>query len=225
MRGEGACGLFTPLLLQGKRWIQGDFIVIRNIIFDFGNVIGRFDEAELTARFCPEESERTVFQQAVFHDWASLDAGKTDYEAYIARAMEQMPTHLHRQAQALFRDWCSSLPYVEGMPELIAQLKAAQIPLYLLSNAPVCFAEQLELLDVMRGFSGAVVSGPLQMVKPEPGIYEYLLARYHLPASECLFIDDRAENIEAALRCGLEGYLFDGDVARLRAFLIPRLGI
>lgn len=197
--------------------------MIRNVVFDFGNVIGRFDEAELIARFCPEKADRPIFRQAVFHDWASLDAGATAYEAYIARALKLLPARLHPQAQAFFRDWCGCLPYMEGMPELIAQLKAARIPLYLLSNAPVCFAEQLERFDVLRGFTGAVVSGPLQMVKPEPGIYAYLLERYHLPAAECVFIDDRAENIEGAKRCGMEGYLFDGDAARLRAFLLPRL--
>lgn len=197
--------------------------MIRNVVFDFGNVIGRFDEAELIARFCPEKADRPIFRQAVFHDWASLDAGATAYEAYIARALKLLPARLHPQAQAFFRDWCGCLPYMEGMPELIAQLKAARIPLYLLSNAPVCFAEQLERFDVLRGFTGVVISGEIQIVKPDPGIYQHLLREYGLVPAESLFIDDLAENIEAARHCGMEGYLFDGDAARLRAFLLPRL--
>lgn len=197
--------------------------MIRNVIFDFGNVIGRYDADELISRFCAEERDHMALRQAIFHDWALLDAGRISYEDYTARALELLPARLHPAARSFFRDWYRHMPYVDGMPELIADLKGKGIPLYLLSNASVYFSQHLDFYDAVRGFAGIVISGELQMAKPEPGIYTCLLKKYALIPEECLFIDDLEENIRAAQRCGMEGYVFNGDTARLRTFLFSRL--
>ena len=52
---------------------------------------------------------------------------------------------------------------------------------------------------------GGVISYEVQIVKPEPGIYKALLQKYNLKADECVFLDDRADNIEAAELLGLQG--------------------
>ena len=57
------------------------------------------------------------------------------------------------------------------------------------------------------------------MVKPHAEIYEYLLNTYKLKAEECIFIDDRLDNIEAGEKLGIKGYLFDGDAEKLRGYL------
>ena len=56
-------------------------------------------------------------------------------------------------------------------------------------------------------------------MKPEEKIYAILLERYGLDASECIYIDDREENVSAAGRLGMCPYLFDGDVRKLRSFI------
>ena len=57
-------------------------------------------------------------------------------------------------------------------------------------------------------FRGIVISGEIQMMKPEPEIFEYLLRRYELSAAETMFIDDHLPNIEAAQALGLHTILF-----------------
>jgi HAD superfamily hydrolase (TIGR01509 family) len=57
------------------------------------------------------------------------------------------------------------------------------------------------------------------MVKPHEDMYRYLCREYGLDPADTLFIDDRADNVEAAEAVGIRGYLFDGDAARLRAYL------
>lgn len=111
--------------------------MIRNIVFDFGNVIGRYNSEELIGRFCQAQADRQAFRQAIFYDWASLDAGRISYEVYTAQALERLPSRLHTAARAFFRDWYRYLPYMDGIPELIADLKAQNVPRYLLSNASV----------------------------------------------------------------------------------------
>ena len=149
--------------------------MIRNIVFDFGNVIGRYNSEELIGRFCQAQADRQAFRQAIFYDWASLDAGRISYEVYTAQALERLPSRLHTAARAFFRDWYRYLPYMDGIPELIADLKAQNVPRYLLSNASVFFAQHLDFYDAVQGFDGIVISGEVQMAKPEPGIYTYLL--------------------------------------------------
>ena len=75
-------------------------------------------------------------------------------------------------------------------------------------------------------FDGMLISAEEKLVKPDPAIYERLFSRFHLRPEECFFIDDLPANIEAARRCGMDGYCFtDGDEAALREVLRRRLPV
>ena len=62
------------------------------------------------------------------------------------------------------------------------------------------------------------------MTKPDRAIYRHLLSECDIRPEETLFIDDSPQNVEGARACGIHGYLFDGDVAALRAHLGAVLG-
>jgi HAD superfamily hydrolase (TIGR01509 family) len=57
------------------------------------------------------------------------------------------------------------------------------------------------------------------MVKPNADIYLYLLDKYGLDPAECMFVDDRLDNIEVGEAVGIKGYLFDGDLEKLLEYL------
>ncbi len=63
-----------------------------------------------------------------------------------------------------------------------------------------------------------MVSGEVGLLKPDPGIYELLLAANGLTAAETVFIDDKAENVDAARTLGFYAIRFT-DAPRLRAAL------
>ena len=193
--------------------------MIRNVIFDFGNVIGQFDPNFILSRFCDREEDRAVFSSALFHDWKILDTGTLPYEEYIRDTLALLPERLHPAAKRFFRDWYRHLPYVEGIPALIDELTAKKIPLYLLSNAPVYFSQNSGYFRVLEGFSGVLFSGDVQLVKPNREIYEYFLTKFSLNPAECFFFDDLKANIEGAKACGIDGMVFDGDVAAARKAL------
>ena len=48
------------------------------------------------------------------------------------------------------------------------------------------------------------------MIKPDPKIYEYILEKYDINPAEAVFIDDNADNIEAAKKFGINTILFKG---------------
>jgi 2-haloacid dehalogenase len=51
-------------------------------------------------------------------------------------------------------------------------------------------------------FHGRVVSAEERLIKPDPAIFEVFLERYGKKATECLFMDDSARNIESAAKLG-----------------------
>lgn len=52
------------------------------------------------------------------------------------------------------------------------------------------------------------MSHTVKLTKPEHPIYELLLSRYGLTAQECVFIDDRLDNVNAAKELGIHGIQF-----------------
>lgn len=64
----------------------------KNIVFDFGNVIGRFDGKAILSEFCPHEEELDYLSEIVYKRWAELDAGTLDYDSYINEVIDQVGT-------------------------------------------------------------------------------------------------------------------------------------
>jgi HAD superfamily hydrolase (TIGR01509 family) len=93
------------------------------------------------------------------------------------------------------------------------------VRLYLLSNISNYFADHAEELPVLKLFDRCVFSAVCGKVKPDPAIFAHLCEECDLLPQESLFVDDNPANVAGAEAFGIAGYLFDGDVARLRAYL------
>ena len=202
--------------------------MLKNIIFDFGNVLCLFDPDYIARGFVDPDADPEgyrLFQKVVRRDWEGLDRGTVNYDAYIQESMEMLPASRHGAAAAFFRDWYRRMPPLPGMEAFLQELREDGMSIYLLSNASAYFASKMDEMEILRDFDGRVVSGSIQMMKPDPEIYRYLLDRYGLTAGECLFLDDREENILGAWQCGIQGMVFDGNIEkvrqRLRAELAP----
>ena len=134
----------------------------------------------------------------------------------------------HPEHRALIAAWgprfSEQIPGpIAGMPELVAELDDASVPLYALTNFSGEFfaafrAQEAAFFDRFRGI---VVSGDERVLKPDPRIYRTLLDRYRLTAEDCLFVDDRAENVAGAQAVGMAAIPFEGAEA-LRQALVAR---
>lgn len=197
----------------------------KNIIFDFGRVIVDFDELYMTGVFVSDEKERVLVRDIVFDRlyWDKLDSGDITDDEVKQLACERLPEHLREAACKVYDNWIENINLISGMPELVKELKGEGVRLYLLSNISIGFAEKYKevehINDVLKCFDGLVFSGPLHTVKPNKEIFEHLLNEYSLKAEECIFIDDNQKNIEGAKKIGINTYLFDSDVEKLREFL------
>ncbi len=185
--------------------------MIKNVIFDFGGVIGDFNEKYILSGFFDTDGDIDDVSSAIFENWELLDRGAVAYGDYIDSVLEKISPRLQNRTRSFFADWYKRLPYVEGIERTIEELKKSGRRLYLLSNAPSYLSEHRDYFAVFKQFDGLIFSGDVKLLKPDKRIYELLLSEFSLNPRECVFADDRPENIEAARLCKIDGYLFRGD--------------
>lgn len=188
----------------------------KNIVFDFGNVIGKFDGHYILRQFCSSEQDLELLFDVIFSGWGELDKGTVDYNENIENVVRRVPARLEDTVRSFFRGWPEHIIPIRQTADFIRELKDRKIPIYLLSNAPTYFAEWAQRIDTLRLFDGIVFSAPLKMAKPEPEIYQYLFQTYDLKPEECFFIDDLEKNIRAAKEAGMDGIIFTGSIDEVK---------
>ncbi len=196
--------------------------MIRNIVFDMGNVLIHWRPALFVERMAIPEEDRPALLREVFGsvEWIQMDRGTLSFEEGLGAICRRLPERLRGPAREMTLDWWRHwlLP-VEGMAELVRELKALGYGVYLLSNAKEDLPRYFDRIPGSECFDGRIVSADWKLLKPQPEIYRTLLREYDLQAEECFFIDDLNINIEGAWFVGMDGAIFDGDLPRLRQAL------
>lgn len=197
--------------------------MIRNLVFDMGNVLIHYIPQVFMDRLGVPEEDRPLLAREVFGsvEWIRMDRGTLGQEEAVAAMEARLPRRLWEYARRLVLGWWLDGPLMpmEGMAALLEELKGLGYGLYLLSNATVRQPEYFPGIPGSQFFDGAVISAHWKVLKPEREIYEILFREYGLEPSECFFVDDLNINVEGALCAGMDGYIFDGDVGRLRQAL------
>ena len=113
--------------------------------------------------------------------------------------------------------------YEDSMTSLVTRARAAGVRTALLSNS---WGNEYDRSGWPEMFDAVVISGEVGMRKPERGIFDLALARIGLPAGECVFVDDMADNVVAAEQAGLAGIVHRkfGDTAAELEVLFPGAG-
>ena len=199
--------------------------MIKNIVFDMGNVLVDYKGDLVCRHFIKDEEAVKKINTAVFlsPEWVLLDMGVIGEEAALKRMQSRLDTEEERAlAKQCFDHWHEYNMYKKpGMDELVRELKARGYGIYLCSNASVrllgCCCQVIPAIDC---FDGVLFSAEVLCMKPQKEMYHHLFERFGLKAEECFFIDDLDLNIEGARACGMDGYCFeDGNVEGLRQVL------
>ena len=196
--------------------------MIKNIVFDMGNVLIYFDrDAFLDTVGVTDPEDRKILLREIYLslEWSRMDRGSlTDSEA--AKIMEKrVPERLRKYVHALVEEGDRPILPVPGMAELVEELKKNGYGIYLLSNASYHQRDYWPRIPGAEFFDGEMVSAYELLVKPQPEIYERLCERFSLKAEECVFIDDSTLNCEGAFFCGMSTVPFHDDVSELRSKL------
>ena len=192
--------------------------MIRNILFDMGNVLLRFDRQVFLDRLDVSEADKQLLLREVFlsPEWVEMDRGTLREETAEPIMCSRLPAHLHDAVHQLTSCWDQPILPMEGMEELVRELKQAGYGIYLLSNASVRQHAYWPRVPGSELFDGKLISADEGVMKPQPEIYRLCLERFGLKAEECFFIDDVPANIEGAQFCGISGVVFHADALQLR---------
>lgn len=192
--------------------------MIRNVLFDMGNVLIRFDRDYFMTRLGVSEEDKSLLMREVFQsvEWVQMDRGSLCEAEAFQRISRRIPLRLHEAAEKLISMWDRPILPIEGVYELVQELKEKGYGIYLLSNASVRQHEYWPRIPASRFFDGKIISADEHVMKPHPDFYNRALARFGLKAEECFFIDDVPANVEGAMYCGLAGAVFHSDVSLLR---------
>ena len=192
--------------------------MIKNILFDMGQVLIRFDRDYFMERLGVSEEDRALLMREVYLsvEWVQMDRGTLCEEEAFRKIAPRLPQRLHETAMKLICMWDRPILEVDGMYELIEELKTLGYGIYLLSNASIRQHEYWPRIPASKFFDGKLISADVHKIKPQPEIYRLCLEKFGLKAEECFFIDDAPINIEGALCCGIKGTVFHGDAKLLR---------
>lgn len=184
--------------------------MIKNIIFDIGQVLASFRWREYIEEFgySDEVMERLGKATVLSPYWNEVDRGvKTRDE--IVELCVAYDKGIEEEIRKFYEDTSRLVVEFDYSYDWVKELKDKGYMIYLLSN----YGEEnfAHIKDVFRFFTlvdGAVISYQEKCIKPEERIYRTLLERYDLVPSECVFIDDLAANIEGARKLGIQGIQF-----------------
>ena len=187
------------------------------VVFDLGGVLIDWDPRRLFRKLLADEAAVEEFIATITTaEWnAEQDRGRPFAEA-VAELVERHPAHAAAIA-AYHERWTEMLGgEVPGTVALLAELRAAGVPLYALSNwSAETFRLTRERFGFLEWFDGLVISGEERIAKPDREIFELLLERFGLVAAATLFVDDSPANVAAARAVGMDAVRFrDADTLR-----------
>ena len=185
---------------------------IRNIIFDFGNVLVQWHPELIYGEYFGDEAKAWWFLRHVAdNEWRGrIDAGEST-AACIDELKARQPEYT--EAIELYRSrWREMLTgEVPGMREVINELRAKGYEIYGLTNWSMeTFPAARERFGILQMIDRYVVSGAERLIKPDYRLFHVLLDRYGLKAGECVFVDDNPDNVAAAETLGMKGIVFTG---------------
>lgn len=195
--------------------------MIRNLVFDMGGVLFFYHPTEFVEKYCPKQEDAVLVNRELFEasEWIEMDRGTMTDEEYLELVLSRLPERLHEVTGWLFQNWHEMPQPMPGMEELVRTLRENGYGIYLLSNMSPRFYRFYRRIPAMQYFDGMIVSSDVRQMKPEPEIYRTLFSRFSLKPEECLFVDDREENIAAGEAFGMKGFCFQRDVEALREAL------
>lgn len=196
---------------------------LRAVVFDYGMVLtGLPDQAAHDAMVritgLPEEQ----FEKLYWADRHAYDEGKLSGITFWQKLLRDGGLELGDSAVAELNHWDARM-WTSEDPAMVAwqgRLKERGLLTGILSNMGDSVLESIKReFDWLERFDVQVWSYQLHLAKPDPEIYLYTLQKLGTRADETLFIDDKRENVEAALELGMKSIQYS-TIERLRGDLI-----
>ena len=195
--------------------------MIRNIVLDMGNVLLDYNPAFVLNAFCSSEEEKEIIDRELFNgpEWKLGDRGDIKDKDRFELVKGRVPEKYHEALRNCADHWDICMTPLDGAKEFCEQVKNSGYGIYILSNASDLFYVYFPKFLPLDFFNGVFVSSDYHMLKPDVNIYKAFLEKYSLKAYECLFVDDREDNVAGAGAAGLNTFRFKGNYEQVIKFL------
>jgi 2-haloacid dehalogenase len=178
---------------------------ITAVIFDFGGVLIEWDPRNLYRRYFDDSQAMEHFLKEIdFMEWNLLQDKGRPFAEGVALLTEKFPQH-DRLIRAYHEHWEESIGEpITDVIEIMKRVKQRGWPVYGLSNwsmetFPIIRSKH-NFFDVLDDY---LLSGQVNLVKPDPAIFQRMLDKIGRKAGECVFIDDNPANVQASQSLGL----------------------
>lgn len=190
---------------------------LRGLIVDWGGVLTS-GIADTMAEFAAGDGIDLTIVRSVLRDWLgepaadelavnpihALERGEIEVSDFEVRLAARLSGRLDRpvSAQGLVARMFARLETAHDMTGLVRRAHKAGLSTALLSNS---WGNEYPRESWTDMFDVVVISGEVGMRKPEARIYRHAAELLDLPLHECVFVDDIARNIAAAVELGMVG--------------------
>ena len=184
--------------------------MIKNVIFDIGNVLLNFEPKVYVQSKIIENKVEEIYD-SIFksEEWPMLDRGTISEEEAKANIINRKIEN-EDFINSVFENWYDILTPIEGSVEVLKKLKEKGYKVFYLSNFHLAaFEYVIKKYDFFELFDGGVVSYKENLIKPEKEIYEKVIHNYKINPSQTVFIDDMKENVEVAIKQGIKGIVLE----------------
>lgn len=184
--------------------------MINAIVFDIGRVLVAWDWQSYLQSFGFSEQKTEKLAKAVFQNesWKETDRGVWSDEEILQSFIKEAPEY-EEDIRNMWIHMDRCVRKYDYTDTWIRELKEKGYQVYYLSNYGRTLRESTkEALSFTNECNGGIFSYEIQTIKPEQAIYKALVEKYSLVPSQCVFLDDIPQNVEAARKYGLHGIQF-----------------
>ena len=179
--------------------------MIRNIIFDIGNVLTDFRWKEfLEDKGFDEAMVKRIAKASVQSTvWNEIDRGVWSMEELMQAFIRQDP-EIEEELRRAYGDITGMVTKRAYAIPWIQELREKGYRVYYLSNfSEKAYEDCADALDFLPYTDGGILSYQEKIIKPMPEIYQMLIDRYDLVPEECVFMDDTVANLTGAEKFGI----------------------
>jgi 2-haloacid dehalogenase len=185
-------------------------MTVKAVVFDVGNVLIEWQPEKFYDREIGSERRKELFAIVDLHGMNDgIDKGG-NWRRIVYTCAESYP----EQADAI-RMWHDrwielASPIIPYSVQLLRSLRRKGMPVFALTNFGIeTFEYASSMYRFLDEFDRSYVSGQLRMIKPDPNIYAHVEQDSGVPPESLLFVDDRAENCDAASARGWRVHHFE----------------
>jgi len=179
---------------------------VKKFLFDLGNVFFDWNPKKIFKSIFNDDEKMNFFLNHISFPLLDTrcDAGIT-IEVAVQDAVKKFP-EFEKEIKLYYPNHSKMVSgFFQKTVDVFYKIKELNYPCYVLSNwSAETYEGMEEQYPFLKDFDGKIISGRDFLIKPDPAIYELAISRFDLIPEETLFIDDRLENIEAAINLNFQ---------------------